>query len=67
MVQYRVRGLIGWLIVDPITGKMWKLPTEVTENMVEDKVVFGTAQRQLRIVTLDQVPANLRKSLVRLN
>jgi hypothetical protein len=26
-------GLIGWLIVDPITGKMWKLPTDLTVKL----------------------------------
>jgi hypothetical protein len=26
-------GFIGWLIVDPITGKMWKLPTHVTADL----------------------------------
>ncbi len=28
-------GLIGMLIVDPITGKMWKLPPNVTANLTE--------------------------------
>jgi hypothetical protein len=28
-------GLIGWLIVDPITGKMWKLPKEVNANLTQ--------------------------------
>ncbi len=26
-------GFIGWLIVDPITGKMWKLPTHVSADL----------------------------------
>ena len=28
-------GLIGLLIVDPLTGKMWKLPKDVNANLTE--------------------------------
>jgi hypothetical protein len=59
-------GLIGILIVDPITGKMWKLPTDVTANLSQ-KVSLNQSQQTLKILTLNQVPKNLRKSLVRLN
>ncbi len=38
-------GLIGALIVDPITGKMWKLQPSYTANLAEkaDKVALNTA------------------------
>jgi hypothetical protein len=59
-------GLIGMLIVDPITGKMWKLPTEVTANLSQ-QVSLDQSQPTLKILTLDQVPKDMRKRLVRIN
>jgi len=58
-------GLIGMLIVDPVTGKMWKLPTEVSANMSQ-QVSSSTNQPTLKIMTLDQVPKDMRKYLVRI-
>lgn len=58
-------GLIGMLIVDPITGKMWKLPTEVSANLSQ-QVSSNTNQPTLKIITLDQVPKDIRKYLVRI-
>lgn len=34
-----VGGLIGWLIVDPATGAMWKLDETVIINLAEDKSI----------------------------
>lgn len=59
-------GLIGMLIVDPITGNMWKLPTEVMANLTSD-VALNNGQPVLQLVTLDQVPEEMRKHLIRLN
>ncbi len=59
-------GLIGLLIVDPITGKMWKLPTDVSANLSQ-KLSLNQDQPTLKILTLNQVPKNLRKNLVRIN
>lgn len=59
-------GLIGMLIVDPITGKMWKLPKEVTSNLTA-KTALNNAKPTLQIVTLDQVPEDMRKNLVQIN
>lgn len=58
-------GLIGMLIVDPITGKMWKLPTEINTNLSQ-QVSSDTNQSTLKIMTLEQVPKNMRKYLVRI-
>ncbi|QQF52286.1 hypothetical protein HHI31_05390 [Campylobacter fetus subsp. venerealis] len=30
-------GLIGWLIVDPLTGSMWNLTPEQSQNVVADE------------------------------
>lgn len=59
-------GLIGMLIVDPITGKMWKLPTEVSANLSQ-QLSLNQNQPTLKIMTLDQVPKSMRKNLVKLN
>ena len=59
-------GLIGALIVDPLTGNMWKLPPEAIITLVE-KVSLNTNNQSLKIVTIDQVPENLREQLVRIN
>lgn len=57
-------GLIGILIVDPITGKMWKLPTEVSANLSQQ---LSLNQPTLKIFTLNQLPKSMRKHLVRIN
>ena len=58
-------GLIGMLIVDPVTGKMLKLPTEVTANLSQ-QVSSNTNQPTLKVMTLGQVPKDMRKYLVRI-
>ena len=61
-------GLIGILIVDPLTGTMWKLPDEVSvdlETLSEEKtssVYIG--KKQLRIVSYNDVPENLKDKLI---
>ncbi len=60
-------GLIGMLIVDPITGKMWKLKNNVFGDLSSDKTALNQSQRMLKIVTLDQIPKHMRKDLVSLN
>lgn len=59
-------GIIGLLIVDPISGKMWKLPPEVTANLSQ-KLSLNTEQPTLKIMTLNQIPESLRKHMMRLN
>ncbi|ABC30245.1 conserved hypothetical protein [Hahella chejuensis KCTC 2396] len=55
-------GLIGLLVVDPVTGAMWKLPekTEVTL----DEVVANGSQTHIKIVTIDDVPMADRNRLI---
>lgn len=66
-------GVIGWLIVDPATGAMWTLSEEVNADLTPLTADAGTrlpspagsANADLRIVTLDDVPPSLRSELVR--
>jgi len=61
-----IGGLIGMLIVDPITGAMWKLPSDLNVNMAE-QVSLNKTDQILRIVTIDQVPQQMRQHLVKIN
>ena len=54
------------LIVDPISGKMWKLQPDVTANLSQ-KLALNTEQPTVKIMTVGQVPEHLRKYLVRIN
>jgi hypothetical protein len=60
-------GIIGFLIVDPITGAMYKLDrTELNETLAADKRTGGKQERTLEIVNIDQIPSAMRNRLVEL-
>lgn len=59
-------GIIGILIVDPISGKMWKLQPDVTANLTQ-QLTMNQTQPALKIMTLSQVPDSFKKYLVRIN
>ena len=58
-------GLIGWLIVDPLTGAMWTLPDEVTTTLSPQTSRQNSAAT-LQVVLLDMVPDSLRSKMVRI-
>jgi len=60
-------GLIGLLIVDPLTGKMWKLPQDATMFLTEKVALRDGGEKMLRIVSLGQIPERYKKRLLRLN
>jgi hypothetical protein len=60
-------GLIGMLIIDPITGKMWKLPAQAWGNLSEEKTSLNNGKHHLQIASLDQVTEQQRKEMVSLN
>ena len=60
-------GLIGMLIVDPITGKMWKLPPQTFGNLSPATTALNNNKRELQIAFIDQVPQEMRKKLISLN
>jgi len=60
-------GLIGVLIVDPITGKMWKLPTDDITVNLSQKLSLNQNQPTLKIWTFNQVPKDIRKELIEIN
>jgi len=62
-------GLIGFLIVDPITGAMWKLPDNQNISMDQKVAMLDDNEnsRSLEIVDILQVPEKYRDHLVRIN
>lgn len=60
-------GLIGLLIVDPLTGNMWNLPPETTATLAEKVASNNTDERTLRIASIGQLSEREKKRLVRIN
>jgi hypothetical protein len=57
--------LIGWLIVDPLTGAMWTFDTkDINVNLENTKT---SDSLNLRVVTIDEVPPHLRSKLVKIS
>lgn len=61
-------GLIGLLIIDPITGAMWKLP-EVHAVSLDEAVATSESKGtdSLRIVSIDDVTDEMKAAMVRIN
>lgn len=56
--------VIGWFVVDPLTGAMWTLDTkEVNANLEAGK----KADNDLKIVLLEDVPLSLRDKMVKVS
>ena len=60
-----IGGFIGWLIVDPLTGAMYKLDVEyINETFSRTTVSLNPS---LQIVDISKVPDNLKEHLVSIN
>jgi len=57
-------GLVGWLIVDPLTGAMWTLPKEVTGTLAKSAVA-QLDQTSFTIATINDVPNEYQDKLIR--
>lgn len=63
-------GLIGWLIIDPFNGGMYKLsPDTVSSSLNVDgtSLNYGSSDGGIVLVLLEDVPENLRDKMQRLN
>jgi hypothetical protein len=59
-------GLIGWLIVDPLTGAMWALDAEHVNGTLAERVAMDeTSAPQFRIVSIESVPESERSRMIR--
>jgi hypothetical protein len=56
-------GLIGWLIVDPATGAMYKLDAEFM-NETLTKSATSSVEPALRIININDMPAGMKDHLV---
>lgn len=53
-------GLIGWLVVDPLNGNMYKLsPEAVSSNLGQETAHNNKADGAISVVLLDDVPEHL--------
>ena len=59
-------GLIGWLVIDPLTGGMWTISPENVDATMQG-TVGAYEDGTLSIALLENVPAHLRDELVRIN
>ncbi len=59
-----IGGVIGWLIVDPITGAMWTLPKEISVTL---EPVTGSLDGpdEIHLTSLEDVPHDLRAQMIR--
>jgi hypothetical protein len=58
-------GLIGMLVVDPLTGAMYKLPTDAAGNF--GKPLTAGTPKDLTLLEIDQLSPDARASLIRIN
>lgn len=59
-------GLIGFLIVDPMTGAMYKLPQDLTISLVETTGAYRNSEKTLQVVSINQINPDLRRQLIRI-
>ena len=60
-------GLIGFLIIDPATGAMWKLDDRIVVNLGRRPATSAADGTQLVILSIDQLSSEQRQHLVPLH
>ncbi|WP_256591135.1 MULTISPECIES: hypothetical protein [unclassified Pseudomonas] len=60
-----IGGLIGMLVVDPLTGAMYKLPADAAGNF--GKPLTADAPKDLTLLEIDQISPSDRAALIRIN
>lgn len=62
-----IGGLIGWFIIDPLTGSMYTFDLEdktVMAELAKSMTYFDPRANELTIVLLEEVPEHLRPELI---
>lgn len=60
-------GLVGWLIVDPATGAMYKLETPAVDaRLAKNSTGSLDQERSLKISNINDLPKSMLKDLVRI-
>jgi hypothetical protein len=57
-------GFIGFLIVDPATGAMWKLPKYLSVSMPEKELSMKSEENGLRVLSINDFPIQYRDKLI---
>ena len=60
-----IGGLLGLLIVDPLTGAMWKLNAPIIDATLIKSTAESTMP-ELKIINIQDVPESIRSSLVKI-
>lgn len=60
-------GFLGMLVIDPVTGAMWKLPPHISNELTNDTTAKVDNGNSFSVALLEHVPAALHKSLIALN
>ncbi len=62
-------GVLGFLIIDPLTGAMWKFDQRDVQGVLNKTTASLDAPdgHALNIMSLDDVPEDLRPKMIRLN
>lgn len=57
-------GLIGWLIVDPLTGAMYNLsPDNINASLGESVATTADGESEITLVLVEDVPAQMRDKM----
>lgn len=60
-------GFIGFLIIDPATGAMWKLDTEfINATLIQSESASTIEKKEMKIYSLNEIPAEWKKHLVKI-
>ncbi len=60
-------GLLGWLIIDPATGAMWKLEPDLSATLTTKTSSLDPEEQSIKIVSLKDVPEDLKDKMVKIN
>jgi len=63
--NFFIGGILGFFIIDPLTGAMWTI--DDVYGTLEAAPHSQATESPMEIMTIDQVPAELRSRLVRIN
>ena len=58
-------GIIGWLIVDPLTGAMWKIDTNFINTTLSKKTA-SIDNPTLKVLSINDIPKEWKEHLIRI-
>jgi hypothetical protein len=59
-------GVLGMVIIDPLTGAMWTLsPKDIDVTLMRKPSAAEPHDQEIAVILLDEVPAHLRTKMIR--